>query len=182
MTMTAPSTITFARELLQQANSFLEQMLQDVTPKMAHWQPPGKALPIGAHYAHVLIGADGFVNGLLAGRAPLFATSWAGRAGVRELPPAAGGLPGPWDTWARTARVELPVLRQYARAVYQSCDDYLASLHDGELGRLIDLSSAGLGQQTLGWALGAGVSGHIWAHLGEISCLKGLQGAAGYPV
>lgn len=76
----------------------------------------------------------------------------------------------------------MPVLRVYAREVYASIDDYLASLRPVDLSRPIDLSGQGLGEQTLAWVLGAGLSGHIWAHLGEISCLKGLQGGRGYPV
>jgi hypothetical protein len=59
----------------------------DVTPVEAHWSPPGKAHPLGANYAHVVIGEDGVVNGMLKGEAPLFAATWAGKTGVSELPP-----------------------------------------------------------------------------------------------
>ncbi|MBI4504819.1 MAG: DinB family protein [Chloroflexi bacterium] len=120
------------------------------------------------------------MGGVLRGAAPLFATTWAGRVGVSELPPPpASGQPGipPWDQWARSVRVDLAALRQYGQAVYAASDEYLASLTDGDLTRVIDLSFAGLGQQTLAWVLAAGVVGHTWSHLGEISTLKGLQPA-----
>lgn len=173
------------RDALQQAHGFLEAVMQDVTAEQAHWLPAGKALPVGAQYAHILIGEDGFVSGVLRGAAPLFASTWTGRLGVSELPPPpAPGQPGmpPWDRWARSVRVDFAMLRQYGEAVYVASDEYLASLTDSDLTRVIDLSFAGLGQQTLAWALAAGVVGHTWSHLGEISSLKGLQGARGYPV
>ena len=180
------NAIESSREMLKQAAGFLEMIMEDVTQDQAHWMPGGAALPIGAHYAHIAIGADGFVNGMLAGKVPLFTGEWAGKVGVSDLPPqaqpGASPLPQPWDQWARTLRVDLPQLRRYAQAVHASCDEFLATLTDADLERPVDLSAQGLGTQTLGWVIGAGVSGHVWAHLGEISCVKGLQGQKGYPV
>ena len=63
--------------------------MTDVTPEQAHWIPPGVALPIGASYAHVVVGQDSVINGMLKGGAPLFASSWAGKTGLSELPPDA---------------------------------------------------------------------------------------------
>ena len=180
------SSVTFSRQMLDQAVAFLDMVMADVSDEQAHWQPPGAALPIAAHYAHIAIGADGFVNGMLAGGMPLFATEWAGKTGASELPPSAqpgaSPLPQPWDQWGRKVHVDLPALRSYLKAVHESCDRFLSTLADVDLERPIDLSVQGLGNQTLGWVLGAGVSGHVWAHLGEISCVKGLQDSRGYPV
>jgi len=152
--------------------------MADVTADEAHWLPQGNANPLGATYAHLVLGEDGFVNGMLQGTAPLFATTWAGRTGASEVPPE-----GPaWDQWGRQVRIDLPVLREYAQVVYAASDQWLASLSVEDMNRTIDLSPAGLGQQSLGWVLGAGVVGHVQAHWGEICCLKGLQGGRGYPV
>ncbi len=50
-----------------------------------------------------------------------------------------------------------------------------------DLEREIDLSNFGLGKQSVAWVMNNGVIGHVASHCGEISCLKGLQGAKGYP-
>ena len=177
--------VSHLRQQLKGAHEFLEGTMQDVTAEHAHWSPPGKANPLGATYSHLVISEDAIINAMLKGGAPLFATAWAGKAGVSELPPLPGpeasGLP-PWDQWARQVQVDLSAARQYAQAVYAASDEYLASLTDDDLSRPIDLSAIGLGQQTVGWMLDAAVLGHVSEHCGEVSCLKGLQGVRGYPV
>ena len=85
-------TIQFVREQLKQNREFLEGTLADVGEDEAHATPPGILNPISATYAHVIAGEDGFVNGLLRGGAPLFATSWAGRTGLSEPPADGPGL------------------------------------------------------------------------------------------
>ena len=170
--------IDFARQQLTQARAFLEGTLADVTDEQAQAVPPGVLNPIGATYAHLVAGEDGFVNGLLRGEAPLFATAWAGRTGFSE--------PLPNDdtrgAWARRVRVDIPALRAYAAAVAQSTDAWLAGLTPDDLGRSIDLSSFGLGEQRMGWVIGLGVTGHVLSHWGEICALKGIYGGSGFPV
>ena len=170
--------ISLLREQLQSAHWLLEETMKDVTPEQAHWSPPSIANPLGATYAHLVMGEDFIINGMLKGSAPLAATSWAGKVGVSEPPPQDMA----WDQWARRVRIDLAALQQYAQAVYAGSDQYLASLTDDALSRPIDLSAFGLGQQTLAWVLNNGVIGHARDHCGEVSCLKGLQGARGYPL
>jgi hypothetical protein len=167
------------RDQLKQSHEFLEMVMNDVTPQQVHWTPPGIANPLGATYAHLVMGEDGFVNGMLKGSAPLMAGAWAGKTGLSELPPSAPGES--WYQWGKQVRVDLGALRQYAQAVYGATDQFLASLADGDLTRAIDLSGFGLGNQTLAWTLSNGVLGHVFGHFGEIACLKGLQGAKGLP-
>jgi hypothetical protein len=71
-------------------------------------------------------------------------------------------------------------LREYARAVSAAGDSYLASLDDEDLDRPVDLSMIGFGQKSVGWVLNMVLANTNW-HCGEISCLKGLHGAQGYP-
>jgi hypothetical protein len=78
-------------------------------------------------------------------------------------------------------KVQLPALRKYAEAVYASTDQYLASLKPADLDRVMDLSDMGMGQRSLAWALGRGLLGIMDDKTGEISVLKGLQGAKAYP-
>lgn len=124
------------------------------------------------------MGEDTLLNGMAKGTAPLIATSWAGKTGLSEAPPEPGA---PWDQWSRKVKVDLGQMRQYAQAVFANTDEYVASLKEQDLERPIDLSGFGLGQQTLGFFVGNILVQHANNHLGEISCLKGIQGAKGYP-
>jgi len=163
---------------LQDAHGFLEETMKDVTAEQANWSPPGIANPLGASYAHLLLGEDFIINGMLKGSAPLAAGSWAGKIGISEPPPPPTDA---WDKWGRQVRVDLAALRQYAQAVYKASDEYLASLNGDALSRPLDLSAFGVGEQTVGWLLSNAVVGHVNGHCGEVACLKGLQGAKGYP-
>src|SRR3990172_9557885 len=139
---------------------------------------PGAAVTaVAAQYAHIVASEDAIVNGMLKGGPPLAATTWAGKTGLSEMPPQGFD----WVQWAKGVRVNLAQLREYARAVYENTDAYLASLSDEDLARPLDLSSLGVGQKTLGWMLSIQL-GNVDHHCGEISCLKGLQGAKGYPM
>ena len=171
------------REHFQAAVQLLEGTMEGVTPAQAHWVPAGAANPIGANYAHVVVGQDLLVNGRLKNGTPLFASAWAGKIGLSELPPrpdpAKPGFPN-WSTWARQVKIDLPALRSYAGAVYAATDAYLASLTDADLAHAVDLSALGLGQMPVKQLLLRALLGNTLTHCGEISCLKGLQGVKGY--
>lgn len=171
-------TISFIREQLQQARSFLDGTMADVGAAEAHARPPGSGNSIAATYAHLVTGEDGFVNALLRGGSPLYAGAWAGKTGLSELPTA----DPEWSEWGRRLRLDLEAVRPYAQAVAQGTDAWLASLSPSDLERQIDFSAAGFGQVSLAWILGAGVLGHVTSHWGEICALKGLHGGKGFPV
>ena len=173
---TQNNAVSLLRQQFKMGHEFLEGTLQGADAQHAHWTPPGKAQPLGAQYAHVVLSEDGLINGLLKGAAPLLASTWAEKVGVSELPPQAP----PWNEWAGRVQVDLDALRSYAQAVYENTDSYLASLSDEDLNQPLDLSAAGLGQQTFGSFLSILVF-NIHTHTGEIACLKGLQGLQGYP-
>ena len=173
---TQNKTVALLRQQFKTGHSFLEGTMEGVTSEMAHWRPPGKAQPLGANYAHILISEDFLINGLLKGAAPLLASTWAGKVGVSTLPPQAP----PWNDWANEVQVEFEALRGYGQAVYEATDNYLAALSDEDLDRSLDLSAIGFGQQALGWFLSVLIF-NVHTHTGEIACLKGLQGAQGYP-
>jgi len=157
------------------AHDLLNMVTADLTPEQAAWTPPGIANPINAQFAHAICAEDAVVQLLLKGVAPLYATTWAGRTGVSDPQWSAT-----YD-WARSVTIELPGLRQYAAAVAAATDDYIASLSEDDLERILDLTSNGLGRQTVAWAIQALLIAHLNNMAGEISVLKGLQGAKGYP-
>lgn len=141
--------------------------MEGVAPQQAHWAPPGKANPISACYAHVVLGEDFVINTVLKGGAPMAATSWAGKTGLSEMPPMG---PGDWFQWGRKVKCDIALLRKYAQAVYANSDAYIASLKEQDLERKVN---SPIGQQTVMWLLCNGAIGHIHEFTGEISCLKG---------
>jgi hypothetical protein len=173
--------ITLLRQQIDTAHQWLEGTMADVTTEQAHWTPPGIANPLGASYAHVVASEDMIVNGLLKQAPPLFASAWGGKTGLSEPMPTPGPEWEQYGVWARRVHVDLAAVREYAHAVYANTDQYVGSLTPDDLDRSLDLSGLGMGQVSLGWALSNLVLGHIHDLMGEISCLKGLQGARGYP-
>lgn len=173
------NAIDLYRSLLRSAHEFLDATLADVTPAQFAWDPPGQASSIGANYAHVLGSEDLAIQGLLKGKDPLATTTWAGRGGASEAPPLGPGVD--LKGWSQRTALDLAGMRQYGQAVYAASDDYLASIGPDELARPLDLSRFGLGQQNVQFVLTA-ILANASLHTGEISCLKGVQGAKGYPV
>ena len=175
---------TWIRGQVRSAHGFLEATMADVTAEMAHWGPPGLALPIGAAYAHSVTTEDWLVNVLFRGGAPLFAGPHAGKTGISELPPdpaSAKDWAGEFAGWSRRVRIDLTAFRAYAQSVYASTDAYLSNAPDTELERPVDLSFVGMGMQSVGFVVNNAVIGHAFSHCGEISALKGVQGKKGYP-
>ena len=173
--------IELLRLQLDFAHQVVEGTMADVTPEQAHWPPPGIATPLGASYAHVVLSEDLVINGMLKQAAPLMATDWAGRTGLSEPMPLPGPEWGDYAGWNRRVQVDLPALKEYAQAVYANTGEYLSGLTPEDLDTPIDLSALGFGPSNVGWVLSALVVGHVNNIAGEISCLKGLQGAQGYP-
>ncbi|HTK06900.1 MAG TPA: DinB family protein [Ktedonobacteraceae bacterium] len=170
------NAVALLREQIQQAHGYLAATMEDVTSEQAQWTPPGVANPIAATYAHAISSEDLAINMVLKGGAPLYAVEWACKTGISEIQPLSTA------EWARRVQIELSLIRDYVQAVHASTDAYLATLMDEDLVRVLDLSSFGLGQMTIGTLLNRMVLGHIDNMCGEISVLKGLQGAKGYPV
>ena len=71
---------------------------------------------------------------------------------------------------------------KYAEAVYAATDKYIASLKAADLDRTVALPIPGMEITPVGAVLGNILAGHIYEHCGEISSVKGLQGAKGYPM
>lgn len=171
---TTTATTLYAR-LFENAHGWLEGTVDTLTAEQASRLPPGRALPAGAHYAHILMTEDFLIGGALAGGAPLALSTWQDRTGISSPPP-----PGNWNDWARAMTIDLPTARQYAKAVYSATGAFLASVSDNDLDREVDLTAFGLGVRTASYLLDNLIL-NAAAHCGEISCLKGLQDATGYP-
>lgn len=156
------------------AHDYLDMVTADITPEQLDWIPPGIANPGAAVLAHAVTEED-FICALLAGKRPLYEGQWAGRTGVSD--PRLGMT----SEWARIVKLDLAAFRTYTQAVYAEVDRLLSSLSDADLDRSVDLSSLGFKDKSVGWALTALLVSHTNNMIGELSCLKGLQGAKGYP-
>jgi hypothetical protein len=170
-----------AMELLQHSldNSFeiLGLVTRDLTQEQCDWLPPGIANPIGALYWHTVSGAEEVAGGWLDGPQPLYE-----RAGWRQAVLGTGpdGVDGAEAAQGQVwkARVELPALHEYARAVAMELRRWVGTLSQADLDRVVHTP---IGDYTVARALQTFVVWHIDAHCGEISALKGCQGARGYP-
>jgi hypothetical protein len=113
---------------------------------------------------------------MLRGSTPLLMGEWAGKTGASEPPPPPGG-----DTfgWANRVKVDLEATQKYAQAVYANTEAYVSSLSAEDLERIVDIP--GFGKEPLAYFLSIAAVIHPSNHIGEVSALKGVQGAKGYP-
>jgi len=169
------NTVELIQYSLGNAFGILEQVASDLTQVQADWMPSGIANPIGALYWHTMSSVDEIVHGWGMGQAALSQS-----AGWQEKVVLASAPEEEKDPLAqmRAIRVDLPALHGYARAIAQAVQGWLASLTPEDLERTIDTP---IGELNLGQMLETFVIWHINAHCGEISALKGCQGAKGYP-
>lgn len=162
-------------EALKWAHELLDMTTADLTTEQAHWRPPGTANPIAALYVHAVCAEDAVVNVLLRSKGTMFENEWAGKTGASA--PAWAITP----EWAGSIRVDLEAFRVYAMNVAAETSAYLQGLPEAELDRVLNLTRLGMGHRKVSWILSALLIGHLHNMAGEISCLKGLQGAKGYP-
>ena len=168
-------TVELLQYSLGNALGILGQVTDDLTQEQADWMPPGTANPIGGLYWHTMESVDVAVHGWGMGQAPLSQTAgWQEKVVVNPAPEDKEGRP----PGMREVRVDLPPLHEYAQAVAQAAQGWLASLTPQDLERKIDTP---IGELNLGQVLETFVIWHVNSHCGEISALKGCQGATGYP-
>ena len=167
--------VSLLKAQVHEAHQVAAGTVGDLTSDQAHWAPGGKAHGIASLFVHLISAEDLFLN-MMTGRQPLAMGAFAGKTGASEPHPA-----GDYGEWAQRVKVDLPQLSEYAQAVFKSTEDYVASLKPEDLDKEIDLTSAGMGKMSLGAFISMTAVIHPSNHVGEISCMKGLQGAKGYP-
>lgn len=167
--------VTLLKDQVKQAHEVVEGTVADMTPEQLAWRPGGNANPPAALLNHLTSGEDFFLK-MMTGQQPLAMGPYAGKTGASEPHPM-----GNYGEWAQRVQIELPQALDYMRAVFKSTEDYLETLKPEDLDREIDMSSAGLGKMSLGGFISMISVIHPSNHIGEISCMKGQQGAKGYP-
>jgi hypothetical protein len=167
-----------AREYLQRQFAVMRQVadapLQEITEEQVNWVPPGTANVISAILVHRAGVEDGIVQQRLRGEPRVWERDgWAAKTGVETLPGQNGG----WEE-LKGQTIALAPVQAYAAAVHAATDTYLASLTDEDLRREMPWPFGGTGTVADYLAL---VVVHTALHAGEISALKGVQGAKGFP-
>lgn len=174
------TALQLIKSQIKSSREIFEGTAADVLDKDVHKDPGGKALPIGSVYAHLFFSEDAIVQGMMQGKTPLYKSSWKDKTGTDQPMPK---MDAEWsvnnEKWARSVKIDLPELRKYGQAVYAATDQYVASLKDEDLEKELDLGA--WGKKTIADMLLGFLVGHTFSLAGEISALKGIQGAKGYP-
>lgn len=170
------------RHALKHSHETLEGTMSGVTDAAAHFQPAGKALPIGAAYAHTIVSEDIMLSWLTK-KKPLIEQGWDQKLGVSAPHPA---MDANWEKnfsdWSKSVKVELPKLQEYAQAVYKQSDEFLATLNDTDMiENKVDLSMWQMGEMPAASFVLQFLMAHVDSLTGEISAAKGLQDMKGYP-
>jgi hypothetical protein len=169
------NTVELLQHALKNTLDILGGVTADLTQEQADWEPPGTALSIGTLYWHTATGTDHVVHGWGLGQPSLVqAEGWEEKVVVWQEPAAEGDH----AATVRPVRIHLPAMHDYARRVSEAAQDWLDSLAPEDLERVVETP---LGELQLGPMLETFVVWHVSAHTGEISALKGCQGARGYP-
>ncbi len=173
------------RQLLAQAHTYLEIRIGLCPEALLFESTPGATIaPIGAIYAHAVVNEDSYVQRELQASTPLYERpQWASKL---AFPPRVA-LDADWPARFRT---DLPLFRQYARAVYDASDAYLAGLTELDSERevpkhLVFLRDGAPAVERrpvpLAFDFADMVTLHIVEHAGEISALLGVKGLKGSP-
>lgn len=170
------NTVELLQFSLGNAMDMLRQVTADVTQAQADWTAPGVANPIGGTYWHVLSSVDQIVHKWCMGQESLIEREgWREKALTVSVPEPEHG--GDYLGYLRAIRLDLPVLHEYAGAVAEAAQAWLATLTPEDLERKVETS---VGELPLGQLLETFIIWHINSHCGEIAALKGCQGVKGY--
>lgn len=161
--------LTLLKQQIAGARREFNGVLGDVSQEMAQWQPPGTANSIVDLLFHTVLGEDRALMTRFQGKPPLF-EQWSARlkipADFRHTPEGAKAL-----------KADISVLKSYAEAVFSAVDEYVGKIKDSDLDRMVE---GFRGPVPLATQMSYMLVTHVYEHAGEISALKGCQGAKGY--
>lgn len=174
------TALQLLQDELKNARQMFEATAADILDNHLHKDPGGKALPLAALYAHVIFSEDAIVQGMIRQTKPLFESSWKNKTGASQvMPPMDENWSAANEKWARSVKIDMTQFRKYAQAVYKTTDEYVSSLSDKDVEKIIDLGS--WGKKSVASLLMGFLIGHTYSLAGEISAIKGVFGAKGYP-
>lgn len=174
------TALQLIKDQIKEAQANFMGTIGDIKVSHLHKNPGGKALPLGALVAHLVFSEDVIIHGMLQGKDPLYSTSWKGKTGASIPLPA---MDDKWSkahsSWAKSVKITFPLLLKYTKAVFMDTEKYINTLKDKDLTKEIDLGN--WGKKRLVDILIGFIVSHTNNLTGEISAIKGVNGAKGYP-
>ncbi len=160
--------------IIKSSHDWYNGTVADVTQEQADFLPGGVAHPIGELMTHIANSEDSIVNSMILGKPSVWDRGgWSKKLGVENMMLHT-------TQQARNFKVNIKTLAEYSKAVQSAVDAYAEKLTDHDLERLVDAGGP-LGKMPVSALLTGIMVGNTFAHTGEISALKGLKGAKGYP-
>ena len=167
-------TIAYIKREFASMRRSLDGIMQDISPALFNWAPPGTANAISATFLHLLNSEDYFIQGVLQAKPTVWESGgWSAKTSIPKPP----GIGEDWSMFKRQPTAIQPLLL-YKSAVWAATDAYLAALTPAELERLVPFAG---GQRSAAEMLMLAIS-QAHSHAGEIAALKGVQGAKGLPI
>jgi DinB superfamily len=160
---------SYARLQIEEAFGLMNTCAEGMDESQYNWAPGGTCNSIAKSHVHALTSIDFFVNIVAKGGAPMF---WP------EHGPKAGLPANPLEIWGFGGSVPLVAMKEYGQAVQKAALDYIGTLTDADLDRVIDTRF--FGQQSLAFVIQL-IGLHSTGHAGDISAVKGMQGLKGLP-
>jgi uncharacterized damage-inducible protein DinB len=158
---------------IDSSRRYLFGAMQDVTHEQFNWLPSDNSNPISSIYFHIASAEDFYLHRVIGGGALAFMTDgWSAKTGVGQIPGPRGG----WDQF-RAKQFDIAPIREYALMINAKVDVFVETVTNEELDR--EVSFLG-GMVPVSFILNS-VAVHMAFHTGEISLIKGLQGAKGIP-
>ncbi len=172
--------IDFYRIEQKRLHDWMRNNVSDLSADEWHYVREGRGNNIAFIVWHCARTEDNILRFILQGRPTAWQEGkWHERLG---LPPRVQGT-GMATAEARTFHIaDLKLFMEYANAVWQEFEDYLASIHDGgaELSERI-VTIKPLGSMPAILAIGQTCISHGFIHFGEIAQILGALGKQGLP-
>ena len=144
--------------------------MEELTPKVAHFEAGGTANSIAQLLAHMTMGEDHAVNGILKGGTRIFDTGgWSAKTGIPD---------GRGAVWQKDWQLNIDGFTAYRDAVKRSSISYFETPAASDLDREVEAFGA---PRKASNVVQIFVINHLLGHSGEISALKGIQGLKGLP-
>lgn len=159
---------TYAKGQLESTFNLLTACADGIDEAQYNYQPAGTCNRIAQQHVHTVSAIDFFVNTLAAG----------GQAG---WPAVAGqlGLPvNPREIWTHDGPISPAPIREYAADVQRRALEFLGTMTEAELDRVVDTQF--FGKQPVAFLLQLAAT-HTAGHAGDIAAIKGIQGLKGLP-
>jgi hypothetical protein len=152
----------------------VDRVMNDITPELFNWAPPGTANTISATFVHFMRAEDEFIQEVIQDKPSVWETGgWSQKTGIQNPP----GIGEDWSEY-KHRKIAIQPLQDYKAAVWAATDAYLASLTPEALDRMVKFAG---GERSVGAMLFLSGSQSL-NHIGEIAALKGIQGVKGLPI